>query len=111
MLEISINDGDDVELCAGDCVCHAVLFRLSYMYGGNLNDVELYKGACIITKIAYVMQCSLGLALHIPYGGNLNDGNDVELCEGACIYNKDCVCYAVLLELLCIITRILFLLS
>ena len=41
-----------------------------------------------------------------PYGGNLND---VELCEGACIYNKDCVCYAVLLELLCII--ILFLLS
>ena len=77
------------------------------MYGGNLNDVELYKGACIITKIAYVAQC---LELHIPYGGNLNDGNDVELCEGACIYNKDCVCYAVLLELLCIII-LLFLLS
>ena len=33
------------------------------MYGGNLNDVELYKGACIITKIAYmyVAQCSLDL--------------------------------------------------
>ena len=72
------------------------------MYGGNLNDVELYKGACIITKIAFVMQCSL------DYGGDLNDGNDVELSERACIYNKDCVCYAVLLELLCII---LFLLS
>ena len=70
------------------------------MYGGNLNDVndvELCKGA-------RVMQCSLDLELHIPYGGNLNDGNDVELYEGACIYNKDCVCYAVLLdlELLCI---------
>ena len=38
------------------------------MYGGNLNDVELYKGACIITKIAYVVQCSLDLELHImPY--------------------------------------------
>ena len=51
------------------------------------------------------MQCSLDLELHIPYGGNLNDGNDFELCEGACIYNKDCVRYAVLLdlELLCII--------
>ena len=49
------------------------------MYGGNLNDVELYKGACII-KIAYVVQCSLDLELHIPYGGNLNDGNDIELC-------------------------------
>ena len=62
--------------CMRERQCHAVLFRLrvtSYMYGGNLNDVEL--------------------------------------CEGACIYNKDCVCYAVLLdlELLCII--ILFLLS
>ena len=88
-----------------DCVCHAVT---SYIYGGNLNDVKLYKGACIITKIAYVVQCSLDLELHIPYGGSLNDGNDVELCEGACIYNKACVCYAVLLELLCII---LFLLS
>ena len=72
------------------------------MYGGNLNDVELYKGACIITKIVYVVQCSLDLELHIPYGGNLNNDNDVELCERACIYmyNKDCVCYAVLLELL-----------
>ena len=52
------------------------------MYGGNLNDgndVELCKGACIITKIAYVMQCSLDFELHIPYGGNLNDGNDVKL--------------------------------
>ena len=51
------------------------------------------------SKIAYVVQCSLDLELHVPYGGNLNDGNDVELCEGACIYNKDCVCYAVLLDL------------
>ena len=77
------------------------------MYDGNLNDIELYKGACIIIKIVYVVQCSLDLELHV-YGGNLND---VKLCEGACIYNKDCVCYAVLLdsELLCII--ILFLLS
>ena len=45
----------------------------------------------------------LGATYNAIYGGNLNDGNDVELCEGACIYNKDCVCYAVLLVLLCII--------
>ena len=67
MLEISINDGDDVELCeaatkiAYVMQCSLDLRVTSYMYGGNLNDVELCKGACIITKIAYVKQCSLDL--------------------------------------------------
>ena len=27
------------------------------MYGGNLNDVELYKGACIIIYDNYVCAC------------------------------------------------------
>ena len=44
--------------------CSALRLRVtSYMYGGNLDDVELCKGACIITKIVYIVQCSLDLEL------------------------------------------------